>query len=210
MRLRRFNSLWGLFCAYYVFTRSCSHTVEPHCHHQCRVCGAGGHGSVHRDRSNPAHRIRVLSSGCCARRRGCLGRPSLAETRSRQGSGWREARSCGSVGGRSRGPHRDMHSKSRSHADTADRRLRQTHLALRRSWSGRYLPIAQPSIILDCGSGQVPAGFLVFKTCGGSRCGPRWVRLPSTPAGLDDAAQDPLGLLRRMRRSQIIPHESGR
>ena len=32
------------------------------------------------------------------------------------------------------------------------------------------------------GSGYVPAGFLVFKTCGGSRCGPRWVRLPSTPA----------------------------
>ena len=44
------------------------------------------------------------------------------------------------------------------------------------------LPILRASIMLVCGSGQVPAGFLVFKTCGGSRCGPRWVRLPSTPA----------------------------
>ena len=45
-----------------------------------------------------------------------------------------------------------------------------------------YLPSTIASIMLACGSGKVPAGFLVFKTCGGSRCGPRWVRLPSTPA----------------------------
>ena len=32
------------------------------------------------------------------------------------------------------------------------------------------------------GSGKVPVGFPVFKTGGGSRCGPRWVRPPSTPA----------------------------
>ncbi len=32
------------------------------------------------------------------------------------------------------------------------------------------------------GSGWVPVGSPVFKIGGGSRCGPQWVRLPSTPA----------------------------
>ena len=56
--------------------------------------------------------------------------------------------------------------------------------ALPAAWNLRlvYLPSPIASIMLARGSGKVPAGFLVFKTCGGSRCGPRWVRLPSTPA----------------------------
>ena len=36
------------------------------------------------------------------------------------------------------------------------------------------------------GGGWVPVGSPVFKTGGGSRCGPRWVRLPSTPACITD------------------------
>jgi hypothetical protein len=32
------------------------------------------------------------------------------------------------------------------------------------------------------GSGRVPVGSPVFKTGGGPRCGPQWVRPPSTPA----------------------------
>ena len=53
---------------------------------------------------------------------------------------------------------------------------------LRATGYWRYLPTTLASIMLVGGSGKVPAGFLVFKTCGGSRSGPRWVRLPSTPA----------------------------
>ena len=44
------------------------------------------------------------------------------------------------------------------------------------------LPMLLASMMLATGSGKVPAGFLVFKTCGGSHSGPRWVRLTSTPA----------------------------
>jgi hypothetical protein len=56
--------------------------------------------------------------------------------------------------------------------------------ALSAAMQAPCLPTAIASIMLANGSGKVPAGFLVFKTCGGSRCGPRWVRLPSTPAAM--------------------------
>jgi hypothetical protein len=49
----------------------------------------------------------------------------------------------------------------------------------------------------DSGSGWAPVGSPVFKIGGGSRCGPRWVRLPSTPASLG------IGIVTRI--GELIP-----